>query len=93
MLPKIQIAPDTLDPNHALELALIFTPYENIIEASTPLIKSTDIGIYSRLKAAHSDKTTLGDVSIYRNVIGCRIRSQPDIAQDAKIIAQRIHES
>jgi len=93
MLLKTQIEPDTPDPDHALVLVRISSSNEDIINAGISLIKSIGIGIYSRLKDPYPDKNILGNVSIYRNLIGCGISSQTDIAQAAKIIAQRIHES
>jgi len=60
--PKIQIALDTLDPNHALELAQLTAPHLDILEAGTPLIKSAGIGIISRLKVAHPSKIILADL-------------------------------
>ena len=61
-MPKIQLALDTLDADHALELARLAAPYVDILEAGTPLIKSVGIGIVSRLKSAHPDKTVLADL-------------------------------
>jgi 3-hexulose-6-phosphate synthase len=59
---KIQLALDTLDGAHALELANLAAPWVDILEAGTPLIKSVGIGIVSKLKAAHPDKLVLADL-------------------------------
>ena len=61
-MPKIQLALDTLDGDHALELANLAAPYVDILEAGTPLIKSVGIGIVTKLKAAHPEKTVLADL-------------------------------
>jgi 3-hexulose-6-phosphate synthase len=61
-MPKIQLALDTLDGDHALELAAQAGPYVDIIEAGTPLIKSVGIGIVKKLKEAHPDKIILADL-------------------------------
>jgi len=61
-MPKIQLALDTLDGDHALELARRAAPHVDILEAGTPLIKSVGIGIVTRLKAAHPDKIVLADL-------------------------------
>jgi 3-hexulose-6-phosphate synthase len=54
-MAKIQLALDTLDGDHALELAALAAPYVDIIEAGTPLIKSVGIGIVAKLQAAQKD--------------------------------------
>jgi 3-hexulose-6-phosphate synthase len=59
---KIQLALDTLDGAHALELARRAAPWVDILEAGTPLIKSVGIGIVTRLKDAHPDKLVLADL-------------------------------
>lgn len=59
---KIQLAIDTLDGAHALELARLAAPWVDILEAGTPLIKSVGINIVRLLKAAHPDKTILADL-------------------------------
>ena len=61
-MPKIQLALDTLDGNHALKLAHLAAPHIDILEAGTPLIKSVGIGIVSRLRVAHPDKLILADL-------------------------------
>jgi len=61
-MPKIQLALDTLSAETALELARLAASYVDILEAGTPLIKSTGIGIVSRLKIAHPDKLVLADL-------------------------------
>lgn len=62
MAPKIQMAMDTLDINHALELARLASPYVDIIEAGTPLIKSVGMEIVRKLRAAYPDKIILADL-------------------------------
>jgi len=59
---KIQLAIDTLNGERALVLANLATPWVDILEAGTPLIKSVGIGIVSKLKAAHPDKLVLADL-------------------------------
>ncbi|MGZ6347607.1 MAG: orotidine 5'-phosphate decarboxylase / HUMPS family protein [Anaerolineales bacterium] len=61
-MPKIQLALDTLQWDHALELARLVAPYVDILEAGTPLIKSVGIKIVTALKAAHPDKLVLADL-------------------------------
>lgn len=62
MPPKIQLALDTLDGIHALELARNCAPYVDILEAGTPLIKSVGIGIVSQMHAVFPDKLILADL-------------------------------
>lgn len=62
MAPKIQLAMDTLDRDHALLLAKQCAPYVDIIEAGTPLIKSVGIGIVKTLRMLYPDKTILADL-------------------------------
>jgi 3-hexulose-6-phosphate synthase len=62
MSVKIQLALDTLDGDHAIELAQKCAPYVDILEAGTPLIKSVGIGIVTRLRAAHPDKFIMADL-------------------------------
>ena len=59
---KLQLARATLDCNEALRLAAATTPYVNILEVGTPLIKSVGMNIATKLKAAYSDKTVLTDL-------------------------------
>jgi 3-hexulose-6-phosphate synthase len=59
---KIQLALDTLDGEHALELARLSAPWVAILEAGTPLIKSVGIDIVRKLKEAHPDKLVLADL-------------------------------
>jgi len=62
MAPKIQLAMDPLQFNHALELARLTSPYVDIIEAGTPLIKSVGIQIVKELRAAYPGKIILADL-------------------------------
>jgi 3-hexulose-6-phosphate synthase len=62
MIPKIQLALDTLDGDQALWLAQSCSPYVDILEAGTPLIKSVGIGIVKTLKTLHPDKQVLADL-------------------------------
>jgi 3-hexulose-6-phosphate synthase len=59
---KIQLALDTLDGDHALQLADLAAPWVDILEAGTPLIKSVGISIVTKLKTAHPDKLVLADL-------------------------------
>jgi 3-hexulose-6-phosphate synthase len=61
-MPKIQLALDTLQGDHAMELARLVAPYVDILEAGTPLIKSVGIKIVTALKEAHPDKLVLADL-------------------------------
>jgi 3-hexulose-6-phosphate synthase len=62
MMVKLQLALDTLDSDHAMELAQRASLFVDIIEAGTPLIKSVGIRIVTRLKEAHPDKLILADL-------------------------------
>ncbi|MEI7990181.1 MAG: orotidine 5'-phosphate decarboxylase / HUMPS family protein [Chloroflexota bacterium] len=62
MTCKIQLALDTLDYDHALYLAHIISPWVDILEAGTPLIKSVGIQIVSRLREEFPDKLILADL-------------------------------
>ncbi len=62
MAPKIQMAMDTLDSDQALYLAKVCSPYVDIIEAGTPLIKSVGIGIVKTLRKLYPDKVILADL-------------------------------
>lgn len=62
MAPKIQLAMDTLDRDQALLLAKLCSPYVDIIEAGTPLIKSTGISIVKTLCTLYPDKLILADL-------------------------------
>lgn len=60
---KLQLALDTLDGEHALELARLAAPYVDILEAGTPPpIKSVGISIVRKLKEAHPGKLVLADL-------------------------------
>ena len=61
-MPKIQLALDTLQWDHALELAQGAGRYVDILEAGTPLIKSVGIKIVAALKEAHPEKLVLADL-------------------------------
>jgi 3-hexulose-6-phosphate synthase len=61
-MPKIQLALDTLEWDRALELARLASPYVDILEAGTPLIKSVGIRVVSELKAAYPEKLVLADL-------------------------------
>jgi 3-hexulose-6-phosphate synthase len=62
MIPKIQLAMDTLDGVQALWLAQQCAPYIDIVEAGTPLIKSVGIGIVKSLKKLYPDKAIMADL-------------------------------
>ncbi len=61
-MPKIQLALDTLQWDHAVELARLAGPYVDILEAGTPLIKSVGIKIVAALKETHPEKLILADL-------------------------------
>mgnify|MGYP000412775317 CR=1 FL=1 len=76
-MPKIQLALDVLSAERALEIAQAASPWVDILEAGTPLIKSAGIGIVSRLKVAHPTKLVLADlkstdVGAYEAAMGFR---------------------
>jgi 3-hexulose-6-phosphate synthase len=62
MIPKIQLAMDTLNRDQALWLAQQCSPFIDILEAGTPLIKSVGIGIVTTLKKLYPDKVILADL-------------------------------
>ena len=64
-MPKIQLALDVLSAERALEIAQAASPWVDILEAGTPLIKSVGIGIVSRLKVAPVSYTHLTLPTIY----------------------------
>lgn len=62
MAPKLQLAIDSLDFNHALELARLTSATVDIIEAGTPLIKSVGMEIVRKLRASYPNKLILADL-------------------------------
>lgn len=62
--PLIQVALDLLSLNDALNIASMVSPYIDVIEAGTPLIKSEGIRSVRELKKAHSDKLICADLKI-----------------------------
>ena len=62
--PLIQVALDVLSLDEALNIASLVSPYVDVIEAGTPLIKSEGIRSVRELKKAHSDKLICADLKI-----------------------------
>jgi 3-hexulose-6-phosphate synthase len=62
MTVKVQLALDTLDEKHALKLAQEASPWVDILEAGTPLIKCVGIGVVSKLKETCPGKIVLADL-------------------------------
>jgi 3-hexulose-6-phosphate synthase/6-phospho-3-hexuloisomerase len=62
--PLIQVALDVLSLDDALNIASLVSPYVDVIEAGTPLIKSEGIRSVRELKKAHSDKLICADLKI-----------------------------
>lgn len=62
MFPKLQLALDLLEAEKALKVALDTKDYVDILEAGTPLIKSTGIFIVRLLKNLFPDKIILADM-------------------------------
>ncbi len=62
MFPKLQLALDLLEAEKALKVALDTRDYIDILEAGTPLIKSTGISIVRLLKNLFPDKIILADM-------------------------------
>jgi len=59
---KIQVALDVVDQDQALEIARAVSPWVDILEAGTPLIKSVGLGVVSKLRQEHPDKLILADM-------------------------------
>lgn len=59
---RLQFAMDTLTTESALDLAAKATPYVDILELGTPLIKSEGLAVITAVKAAHPDKTVFADL-------------------------------
>lgn len=59
---KIQLAIDARNMNQALEIARQASPWVDILEAGTPLIKSVGIQIVEKLKSEHPKKLVLADL-------------------------------
>ncbi len=62
MQRKLQIAIDCLDLNEAAEIAQKVSPWFDIIEAGTPLIKSVGIKAVQYLKNNHPNKLIVADL-------------------------------
>lgn len=62
MQRKLQIAIDCLDLNEAAEIAQKVSPWFDIIEAGTPLIKSVGIMAVQYLKNNHPNKLIVADL-------------------------------
>lgn len=59
---KIQVALDVVDQERALEIARAVSPWVDILEAGTPLIKAVGLGVVRRLRQEHPDKLILADM-------------------------------
>lgn len=59
---RIQVALDVVDQDQALEIARAVSPWVDILEAGTPLIKSVGLGVVSKLRQEHPDKLILADM-------------------------------
>jgi 3-hexulose-6-phosphate synthase/6-phospho-3-hexuloisomerase len=62
--PLIQVALDLLSLDDALNIASMVSPYVDVIEAGTPLIKSEGIRSVRELKTAYPDKLICADLKI-----------------------------
>lgn len=63
-MPLLQLAIDLIEPDRAIEIARRVERYFEIIEAGTPLIKYSGIGIVRRLKREFPLKTIFADLKI-----------------------------
>lgn len=61
-IPKLQIALDLEVLKDALKIAQEVSPFVDILEAGTPLIKFEGIQVVSALKKAHPDKLVCADL-------------------------------
>ncbi|MEV6655054.1 3-hexulose-6-phosphate synthase [Streptomyces sp. NPDC051219] len=59
---KLQVAMDVLTVEDALSLARQVSPYVDILELGTPLIKSEGLRAISAVKAQYPDKTVFADL-------------------------------
>lgn len=61
-MTKLQVAIDLLTTEEALELAAKVSPYVDIIELGTPLIKAEGLKVITAMKSAHPDKLVFADL-------------------------------
>ncbi|SFW46425.1 3-hexulose-6-phosphate synthase [Sinomicrobium oceani] len=61
-MAKLQVAIDLLTTEAALELAAKVSPYVDIIELGTPLIKAEGLNVIKEMKSAHPDKLVFADM-------------------------------
>lgn len=59
---KIQVAMDVLTTQDALALAERVSPFVEILELGTPLVKSEGMAVISAVKKAHPDKVVFADL-------------------------------
>ena len=62
MTCKVQVALDFAEMEKALEVAQAVSPYVDILEAGTPLIKSAGLEVVRRLREEHPDKLIVADM-------------------------------
>jgi len=63
-MPLLQLAIDLIDPQRAIDIAIKVEGYFEIIEAGTPLIKSSGVNIIKRLREAFPSKILFADLKI-----------------------------
>ncbi|WP_313262689.1 3-hexulose-6-phosphate synthase [Sphingobacterium multivorum] len=61
-MTKLQVAIDLLITEAALDLAAKVSPYVDIIELGTPLIKAEGLKVITAMKSAHPDKLVFADL-------------------------------
>ncbi|WP_313490967.1 3-hexulose-6-phosphate synthase [Sphingobacterium multivorum] len=61
-MTKLQVAIDLLTTEAALDLAAKVSPYVDIIELGTPLIKAEGLKVITAMKSAHPDKLVFADL-------------------------------
>lgn len=59
---KLQVALDVVEEQEALRIAQEVSPWVDILEAGTPLIKAVGLGVVRKLRAEHPDKLIVADM-------------------------------